>query len=352
MPNQAIDFQALFYRLPTPYMLLDADLRFVDMNEAYLAVTARQREDLIGRFVFDAFPEESQRRGKFEAAFRQALSGEANSLIREPFSIPVPDALGGGIREIWWNCHHIPVMNAVGSIVGMLQHAEDKTSEVLAEKMRDIIAQEFDHRIKNLLATVSAIARRTARSAQSPADFLSAFEARIAAMARTHDMLVKGGWDELSLRTLLESELQPFARDEYTLRLVGPHIELNGRQAQTLGMALHELATNAAKHGAFSKQEGRLVVEWTVDHEARSIVLAWRENGLTDVTKPERVGFGSTLIERILPMELGASVSRTFEPEGMHCIICLPLATKGALHPFSQPIGAVRHADSQHVVSS
>ncbi|MBS0244533.1 MAG: PAS domain-containing protein, partial [Proteobacteria bacterium] len=137
-----IDYRRFFENLPSPYMMLDRDLRFVDMNARYLATIERSREELIGCYVFDAFPETGERLAKFRAAFLKALSGTPNTLVREPFSIARPEPQGGGKREVFWSCHHLPIYDADGEICGVAQKAEDVTSEVLAEKMRDVIARE------------------------------------------------------------------------------------------------------------------------------------------------------------------------------------------------------------------
>ena len=165
MAGHDIDFERMFYSLPTPYLVLDRQLNILDMNDQYLAVTQRSREDLLGRYVFDAFPEGPDRLAMFRDAFQRAVNGEANAIVKSPFSIPRPAAEGGGMREVWWTCHHLPVYGSDGVLCGMLQKAVDVTAEVLAERMRDIISLEFDHRVKNLLATVSTIARRTAKAA-------------------------------------------------------------------------------------------------------------------------------------------------------------------------------------------
>lgn len=145
----------------------------------------------------------------------------------------------------------MPIFDVAGQIRGVLQQAEDVTSEVTAEAMRDVVSREFDHRVKNLLATVASIARRTAQSATSIKAFLQDFDARIAAIARTHHLLVQGGWDGLGLAELLEAALGAFTGADGDFIASGPAVELSGRQAQALGLAFHELATNAAKFGSY-----------------------------------------------------------------------------------------------------
>ena len=327
MSPEQIDFRELFYSLPSPYMMLDKEMRFFDMNEAYLRVTHQDRDNLLGRHVFDAFPESPEREAIFKGAFERALAGEANRLVRQPFSIPRPESEGGGLREVWWTCHHMPIRDVAGNLCGMVQKAEDVTSEVKAERLRDVITREFDHRIKNLLSVVVAIARQTANNAESPEAFTAEFEERIQAMVRTHQMLVDTGWTTVALGDLLAAHLEPYRNtDSACVSLSGPPVTLTSRQTQSLGMAFHELATNAAKYGAFSVEQGRLDVSWSIDGDGKTCRIEWREDGLTDVSEPARTGFGSTIMERVLPAELNGSVTRDFAPTGLRCTIAFALA--------------------------
>lgn len=325
-PDQ-IDFKAFFYSLPSPYMMLDTDMRFFDMNEAYLRVTQQNRVDLLGRHVFEAFPESSERLAVFKGAFQRALAGETNRLVRQPFSIPRSQSEGGGYREVWWTCHHMPIYDIAGILCGMAQKAEDVTLEVKAERLRDVITREFDHRIKNLLSVVVAIARQSASTAAAPETFTAEFEERIQAMVRTHQMLVDTGWTTVALGDLLKAHLDPYRNtNSISINLTGPPVTLSSRQTQSLGMAFHELTTNAAKYGAFSIPQGRLEVTWSIDGVGKYCRLEWREDGLTNVAEPSRTGFGSTIMERVLPAELNGSVTREFASTGLHCTMVFPLA--------------------------
>lgn len=324
MSEPDFDFERMFQEMPAAYMVLDMDLRFIDMNASYLNEVGRKREDLLGQYVFDAFPETGVRRERVEAAFARAAAGEANSVERIVYSLERPD---GSKTDIYWTCHHIPVFDKSGKQCGILQRADNITARVKAERMRDVVMLELDHRIKNQLTTISAIARRTAMAAQNTETFLGTFEQRIAAMSRTHQLLVDGQWDGLTMHDLVISELQPYCDDgDHNIAIDGPDLTLTNAQAQSLGLAVHELTTNAAKYGALADSaKGRLDIGWDADADERTIELNWRESGLADVKEPVSSGFGSTILERILPTELGAEVTRKFEPEGMTCRIVLPL---------------------------
>ena len=320
------DFEALFAITPTPLMILDRNLCFAAMNQSYLAATERTREGLIGRYVFDAFPETGERLTIMKDAFERGVAGEASEQVRHLFAIAAPD---GSYHDAWWTCHQVPVRDTSGTIVGVLQHMIDVTAEVVAERMRDAIGQEYDHRVRNILTKVSAIARRTARGSTTVKQFVDDFEPRISSMARAHQLLVHGGWESLGLAELLDSEMTPYAsRSGGQITKTGENVRLSSRIAQALGMAFHELATNALKYGALSRPEGRLTVTWSVASDTGVLDLTWTETGLSGITRPLSSGFGSTIIDQILPTEIAGSVRRRFEPTGVVCTIQVPNPVK------------------------
>lgn len=326
MDSIGLDFDNLFAITSTPLMVLDTSLCFVAANDCYLGITARRREDLLGRYVFDAFPESGDRLATMRDSFERALKGEANSLEKLVFAIERPN---GGYQDAWWTCQQQPVIDADGAVIGVMQHTRDVSAEVAADRMRDVISLEYDHRVRNLLAKVSAIARRTARSAETMQQFIADFDPRILAMARAHELLVHGGWERLGLAELVAGELNPYAtQSENQLRIAGPNAALSSHVAQALGMALHELATNAAKYGAFSRAGGHLDVIWSVDATNGGLHLVWSETGMTGIAVPKPTGFGSTIIDRVLPAETGGSVTREFTPSGLVCTIEIPMPTK------------------------
>ncbi len=183
MAAHNINFETMFETTPTPLMVLDTELCFVAANDCYLKVTDRQRDDLIGRYVFDAFPESGDRKAVIKDGFDRALAGEANKIEKLIFAIARPD---GSFHDVYWTCQQEPVRDPDGRIIGVMQHPLDVSSEVATERMRDTISQEFDHRVRNILTKVSAIARRTARSTDTMQQFIAEFDPRISAMARAH----------------------------------------------------------------------------------------------------------------------------------------------------------------------
>lgn len=199
-----------------------------------------------------------------------------------------------------------------------------------AEERQRLLAAELDHRVKNTLATVQALASLTLRSSESPAAFKSSFDARLQAMARGHNLLARRGWEGASLQEIVRETVAPYA-DAGGARILasGPDLRLVPAATTTLVMVLHELATNAAKHGALSTAEGRVALEWRTDGGA--LELRWTESAGPPVQPPTRRGFGSSLIEQSIASGLGGEARFDFAPTGLVCTIRLPLSDKVVL---------------------
>ena len=200
-----------------------------------------------------------------------------------------------------------------------------------AEHRQALLVRELHHRVRNSLAMVQALLGATARTTGTVREFYRSFSARISSLAKTQTLLTEDYWQTAPLRELVLKELRPFAEERpgrFTLN--GPAVELAADLAVPVGMALHELATNAAKHGALSVPTGRVEVTWelrTVEG-VRKIHLEWRERGGPPVQASEREGFGSTLLRKVLPMQVNAEVDVQFDPEGLRCWIEAPLVER------------------------
>jgi two-component sensor histidine kinase len=185
-----------------------------------------------------------------------------------------------------------------------------------------LLAHELNHRIKNTLAIVQAIAAQTLGRGGVKPEVCNAFEERLAALARAHDLLTTAVWSKVPLDELGHGATAAFD-DGGRFRIDGPFVELSPRQAVAISLALHELCTNALKYGALSAPDGRVDIGWAVaDGELR---LAWTEHGGPMVSKPSTCGFGTRLLERGLAAELKGSVALTFATTGVHCDIRAPL---------------------------
>lgn len=215
----------------------------------------------------------------------------------------------------------------------------DITARKRAEEARQLLLRELDHRVKNTLATVQAVAELTLRTSTSVSAFGETFRGRIAALARMHAAIWRNKGTPLRLRALAELSLAPFGHDGTRASIEGDEVLIPLQAAGALGLVLHELATNAVKHGALSVLSGRVRLSWSL--EGDRVSLAWSESGGPPVVAPTHQGFGSTLINESIPYELGGSVSLTFAPGGVQCAITFPLAHPRGAETSQRDLSAV-----------
>jgi two-component sensor histidine kinase len=193
----------------------------------------------------------------------------------------------------------------------------DISARKKAEEHVRLVMRELSHRTKNLLAVVQTMAWQTGRTSIDLNDFEQRFTRRVDALARSHELLVKSGWHGAALGELVRTQLTPFLDADARLAVEGPRLVLNPEAAQNIGLALHELATNASKYGALSCPDGKIEVSFSVlaDRGADRLRLRWREIGGPEVMTPTRTGFGHTVIKKI--MAHYGDVAIDFRPEGL-----------------------------------
>jgi PAS domain S-box-containing protein len=220
-----------------------------------------------------------------------------------------------------------PIHDETGKLIGAVNMLVDITERKRAEDQQVLLVRELHHRVKNTLATVQAIMGSTARTATSIEQFKDAMFGRIGSLAKTHLLLSEEG-AAIAFQDILRSELDPFDDgSQGRIRLEGPHVEVTSRLAVSLGMAMHELTTNSAKYGALSVYGGKVDVRWTVTIEAtrRTLEFAWTESGGPQVAPPTRQGFGTRLLDFVLPGQIQAKSRIDYRPEGIHVACSLPL---------------------------
>jgi len=196
------------------------------------------------------------------------------------------------------------------------------------EQRQSLLVRELHHRVKNTLATVQALVGATRRSTGSFDAFYRSFSNRITSLAKTHNLLTEDYWQTAPLREIALNELKPFAESRQPrFMLIGPPVELSADLAVPVGMALHELTTNAIWHGALSVPGGHVEVRWSVDEVegVRKLHLEWRERGGPPVGEPQHQGFGTTLLQQVLPMQCKAEVEVQYDPEGLRFRMDAPL---------------------------
>lgn len=211
-----------------------------------------------------------------------------------------------------------------GKVVGAINCFYDITARKSTEARQHLLLQELNHRVKNTLATVQSIASQTLNDEPNPQAFRESFQKRLAAMARTHNLLSDGDWQGSPLRDVLLAEVAPYVDgDAERVAIEGPDLRLTPSASLALGMAFHELATNAAKYGAFSIPDGRVRVHWAIDNGkgARRLQLEWRERDGPTVAPPTRRGLGSRLIERGLAHQLNGDAKLLFEGAGVRFVL-------------------------------
>ena len=199
-----------------------------------------------------------------------------------------------------------------------------KTQRELADslKKQDVLLHELQHRVNNMLLTIRAVARRTRANSASLDEFARALDDRLASLARAHDLLTQR--DTVSIREIVAQELSVVGAVEgKDFTPDGPEVLLPGKQARLLSMTLHELATNAVKHGALHVRGGRIDVVWGTDRNRASehVRLCWRERGVVIERDPVKRGYGSEILERSIPEMLQGTLDRTFHPDGIECVI-------------------------------
>jgi signal transduction histidine kinase/DNA-binding response OmpR family regulator len=330
---RAAELQAVLDTAPVAvWFTADADARRVRGN-AFAARLLRRTPDPDGSFTAD----QAERPRHFRIC-RKGLEAAADTL-------PMPRAVGGEevrddeLEVIFDDGSRISILVSAtalrdhdGAVRGAIATAVDITDRKRAEEHRMLLINELNHRVKNTLATVQSVALQTFSVHKDQEAFREAFEARLMSLSRAHDVLTQENWEGADLIEIFDRVLAPYATGpERRIARSGEDVRLTPKAALGLAMAFHELATNAAKYGALSRPEGRVLVDWRVvrtDGE-RALELVWRETGGPPVRPPTRRGFGTRLLERGLARDLDGEVKLAFEPPGVVCRVRASLAPLG-----------------------
>ena len=241
-----------------------------------------------------------------------------------------------------------PIRDGTGTIIGASKVARDISERKRHDEMQRLLVEELNHRVKNTLATIQAIATQSMQRTSDPANFVTSFNGRVQALARAHDLLVQSRMQGATLLEIIRDQVVLGSDEGARVSCSGPDITLDARLAVQLALVLHELATNARKHGALGKASGRLSITWEVSFGAeRELHLTWKESALQVMEAPRSRGFGMTLIERSLTANGGEAAVR-YEADGLRCEIRLPVpeSSGGAVaigapgrRPVPAPVG-------------
>lgn len=236
------------------------------------------------------------------------------------------------------------VASLLAVVVRLLtQQAEEDEAALIwygeQASIRNSLTRELNHRVKNTLANVLSIISLTRRRSSDLDSFADSLTGRIRALSATHDLLTQSDWGSTPVRAVIEAELLPYVSNgDHTLVFEGDAVNLAPNEALSLGLAMHELATNAAKYGALSVPDGNLRVTWEVV-EGAIVRIEWLERGGPPVKEERGRGFGTDLIQRIVAHELNQPVELVFEPEGVRCVLCVPIRRP---REFSLRAGALK----------
>ena len=311
-------------RMPMVFTRVAAGHPIIFANAAFTRLFGFAHDEIVGQpFQFAlADPGDAAPRGEIASAFEKCTEAE-------PGDDPDICFRRNDGRSFWATVMINPVRDAGGAVVQHFASFVDLTRHRAERAQARLLIDELNHRVKNTLATVQAIVTQGLRGATDPAAIRAAIESRVFALSRSHDLLTRETWAGAGLDDIVRAALEPFgvaAGRAERFEIVGPEIRMPPRATLALGIALHELATNAVKYGAFSNDAGCVRISWSTTGGTRPrLALCWVEEGGPPVVPPARRGFGARVLERGLAHELDGAVSLDFRPGGVVCTIDLPL---------------------------
>lgn len=292
-------------------MGIDLDMKITSWNAAAEKLYGYSQDEVVGRSVLMLVPD-----GRQEEEPRILTEVRAGRFV-EPYE-KQRRRKDGRLVEVLLSVS--PIRDANGRVIGASKTAHDITARKDAERLKSILVNELHHRVKNVLATVTAIARQTLGRDKANHEEVEAFTSRLASLSRAQDLLVHADWQHADLKAVMQQALSPYPVD--AIQIGGPSVPLPPRAVVSLSLALHELATNAAKYGALSAPGGQVSISWQFEPLADNrLRIVWEERGGPEVAPPRRRGFGSTLIERLLSAELKGETKFVYEKSGVICVI-------------------------------
>ena len=309
------EIEALYRNAPVGLALVDPECRFLRVNDRMAEINGLPAEAHIGKIAWDIVP---------------SLRDSAEPLFRDVFATgkSVDADLSGETSKFpgvsrWWHEKYYPVLDKNGAVTAVGAVVEEITERKAAENVLKMSAMELRHRIKNLVSVVICLANQTFQGEELE-EQRQDFEGRLRALDQANDVLGdENAWWSSELGALVvrvfEGKTSP---RQFTVE--GPEIGLAPRITMALSMTLHELATNALKYGALSSEHGHVTVTWKIEETTGDVELEWLESGGPFISKPCRPGFGSRLINQVLPAE-GGAVCLQFNPTGVHCTLRFPI---------------------------
>lgn len=294
-------------------VVLDGKLRVMHANQVFYDTFDLSAEETEGFFLYETGDGQwdiPELRELLENVLPQKKSFDDFEIIHEFDRI--------GSRHMYLNGRRLDHLDRV------ILAIEDVTERHRYFRQQEILAGEMSHRVKNVLALVDSIASQTASSSRSLDDFLQNFHGRLNALARSHSQWLAEDTHTVNLTELISETVGNAGVSRERIRLEGPPVIVDNKQTTALNLTFHELATNAAKHGALSTEAGRIDVAWSIDDD-RQVHLVWRESDGPPVVSQPAHSFGLKLIESLCPFELKGNAKVRFEPAGLECELRFPL---------------------------
>jgi len=293
----------------------DLDQRLTACNPAAAEAIGLPAEQIVGRFISEFIePDEFQ---KTSAMLQQKL--QQGGMTRYEVSV---NTTHGRVRQ--WDVNSALTIDADGNPIGLHAVARDVTDQRAFEEQQKLLINELNHRVKNTLALVQGLAIQSFKQNRTVAEGQEIFQARLGMLAAGHDLLTREKWEGATVAALVADATAPYADPAGRITAEGSNVFLAPQAAISLGMALHELGTNAAKYGALSVPQGRVEISWSRNQDG-AFYFTWRESGGPAVRPPERQGFGLRMIERALSSDLNGKVHVEFPAEGLICHISATL---------------------------
>lgn len=308
-------------RMPMVFMDAKApDAPIIFANDSFLAMTGYGRDEILGRSFNFLMAQDTDPKAlaRVASAFKGTDDHSSEVCYRRKDG-----------SKFWASVFISPVRDETADVIQQFASFIDLTRYKEEQAQSRMLIDELNHRVKNTLTTVQSIVSQGLRNASDPAEIREAIESRLFALSRSHDLLTRENWESAGLLDIVNAALEPFGvangRSERFM-VTGENVRIPPKATLALGIAFHELATNAVKYGAFSGETGCVRVAWTIEQgdDGNRLILRWSEEGGPPVTPPTKKGFGSRVIERGLAFELGGNTHIDYRKDGVVCTIDVP----------------------------
>lgn len=307
--------QATYDHAPVGIGEVAEDGRFLRANEQFSQITGYALEELRQlSFLAITHPDDVEEDVRL---FGSLWRGEIDGYTREKRYVTKDGTI------VWIELAASIVRGGAGARSFSVRIVRDISERRRAEEHQALLLNELNHRVKNTLAIVQSLAQQSFKGIAVPQEPIAAFEGRLGALSAAHDLLTQGNWEAASIRSIISAALLPFQCSDSSVAMAGPDVLLPPQTSVSLALAVHELATNAAKYGALSLPSGQVNIQWEIVEDR--LKWKWIECGGPPVSLPTSRGFGTRMIERALAAELSGNVKIDFLPSGVACLLEAPL---------------------------